>query len=191
MTGPDDQRQLDLLRRLGQIPWFGGKMRDAINEEISARTAKDEQPWDKLVNVSKYNWQRRIAKTDPHIASPEQRRAFYELILRIVWLEKPIRHVIAEKLGISTAEWMQWWADAAVMRIVAHLQRMEQNGEEPRKAVAMAEIANEDGIAVDAAEKRLKRNDEDGRREDAIVQWLKDYEGRRREEAMKEWLKRN
>jgi DNA polymerase III alpha subunit len=191
MTGSEDQRQLDLLRRLGQIRWFGSKIRDAVNEEISARTAKDEQPWDKLVNVSKYNWQRRIAKTDPHIASPEERRAFYELILRIVWLEKPIRRVIAQTLGISTEEWMQWWADAAVMRIVAHLQRMEQNHEEPRKGVAMAEIANEDGIAVDAAEKRFKRNDEDGRREDAIEQWLKDYEDRRRKKAMKEWLKPN
>jgi hypothetical protein len=185
MTGSEDQRQLDLLRRLGQIRWFGSKIRDAVNEEISARTAKDEQPWDKLVNVSKYNWQRRIAKTDPHIASPEERRAFYELILRIVWLEKPIRRVIAQTLGISTEEWMQWWADAAVMRIVAHLQRMEQNHEEPRKGVAMAEIANEDGIAVDAAEKRFKRNDEDGRREDAIEQWLKDYEDRRRKKAMR------
>jgi hypothetical protein len=68
MSGPNDQRKLEeirMLKALARTPRLGPRIRDAAKEEISARTAKDEQPWDKLVNVSKYNWQRRIAKTDP------------------------------------------------------------------------------------------------------------------------------
>jgi hypothetical protein len=202
-----DQQDLELkrirmLREFAKVPWLGPNIRGAINEEISIRKAnraalrsakdpgkrKDEQPWDKLVSVSKYNWQRRIAKTDPHVASPEERRAFYELILRIVWLEKPIRRVIAEKLGISTDEWMQWWADAAVMRICAHLRRMEDNGEEPREEDAIAEVANEDAIGVPAAKRRLERHSD--RWEEHIAEWFKEYKKRRGEKAMKEWNKR-
>jgi hypothetical protein len=61
-------------------------------------TVNGQTPFDRLVAVGTSNWQKRIAKIDPHIASEDERRAFYELAFRVVWLEPPIRREIAKKL---------------------------------------------------------------------------------------------
>lgn len=113
------------------------------------------------------------------MASESERRAFYGLISRIAWLAPTVRSAIADQLGIDVgihkAGFMQWWADVAPFRIVAHLERMKRNGEKPLLKAAWAEVAKEDGISVYAAEQRLKRYDQNGSRGAAITKWLKDH----------------
>jgi hypothetical protein len=130
---------------------------------------QEEQPyfsqqWDKLINVTKDKWRRRIVKTDPHIASPEERRVFYELIWRIAWLAPRIRRALAKELRISPQEYKffhnQQQADIARFRIKAHVDRMKQNGlsYDARREAALSMVAKEDGITVAAVRKRLERN---------------------------------
>jgi hypothetical protein len=118
------------------------------------------QPWDGLVD----KWRRQIVKTDPYIASPEERRVFYELIMKIHWLAPRIRREVAKELGISLQDEKlvrsQFRTDITKFRIKAHTERMKPSGlsYRDRREAALSKVAEEDDISVGGVLKQLERN---------------------------------
>lgn len=125
---------------------------------------QEERPWDWMIA----EWRRQIAKTDPYVASPEERRVFYEeLILKIHWLAPKIRRAVAEELGISLQHHKflkllhsQFRTDIIKGRIQAHTERLKQSGlsYRDRRKAAFSKVAEEDDATVAAVKKKLERN---------------------------------
>jgi hypothetical protein len=125
---------------------------------------QEERPWGWMIA----RWQRQIAKTDPFVASPEERRVFYEeLLLKIHWLAPRIRRAVTEELGLSIQDHRflkllrgQFRTDIIKGRIQAHTERLKPSGlsYHDRRKAALAKVADEDDVSVFKVKKELERN---------------------------------
>jgi hypothetical protein len=95
----------------------------------------------------------------------EDRERFYNALLKINWLAPKIRYAILKELGLSQQE-QNRQIEEAVTTTLRHMiaetqERLRRNGQRPRggvRAQAIAEIAESQGMSVEALERRLERN---------------------------------
>ena len=135
-------------------------VRDAISEHIEVHFSKGG---DKRLIVSKSNWRRHIAKTDPRAATVARRKDFYRLVLQVVWLEPEIRRAVMTALNFKARDQNnalnEEWARDVRWRI-AMREREMRNAGEPLRGIptrAFASIAQEVGMSVRTMRRRLQR----------------------------------
>jgi hypothetical protein len=95
----------------------------------------------------------------------DERRAFYESLLKITWLSPKVRRAIMEELGLSlrarNASFNHGVAVGLGVLIAEAETRLKMDGKRPRGGIheaAVTEVADGKGMSVEAVKKRLQRH---------------------------------
>ncbi len=107
-------------------------------------------------------WRRTVFM--PWADSEDERKRFYKGLLEIPWLPPTIRRPVMAELGLSLRKQKRGYEEGrtAALRCLIKERKecLQKQGERPRGGIheqAIADIAREQGMTVDALKKRLQR----------------------------------